>query len=151
MHNILPYLENGVSIFFQRRHLRKISYIRLKNEINFNLRIMDMINWKNISKDTKKYLSKQLTTRALEEYIYLGKETSIEKLLSVNSLNPADKTPEESPISKESLAGNIINKIKTLKVIIDLPQDLAVVDDKSNFTARLKNISLGLNDLKKLI
>lgn len=151
MTNLLPYIENGFKIFFNRRHLRKISELRLKNEINYNLRIIDMVQWSNISKETKRHFAKQLTTQALEEYIYLGKPNILDKLLSYEYFKDTEKSKEEESINKESLIGNVINKIKTLKVIIELPEVLAIVDDKSKFTTRLKNITSGLNDLKKLI
>lgn len=129
----------------------KMATLRLKNEINYNLRIIDMINWNNISIETKRHFAKQLTTQALEEYIYLGKPNIIDKLLSNEYFNDTEKSIEEESINKESLIGNVINKIKTLKVIIELPEELAIVDDKSKFSTRLKNISSGINDLKKLI
>lgn len=66
---LLPYIENGFKIFFNRRHLRKMATLRLKNEINYNLRIIDMINWNEINKKTKKHLSNQLSTNALEEFL----------------------------------------------------------------------------------
>jgi hypothetical protein len=70
MTNLLPYIENGFRIFFNRRHLRKMATLRLKNEIDYNLRIIDMINWNEINKETKRYFANQFSTNALEEYIY---------------------------------------------------------------------------------
>jgi hypothetical protein len=124
--------------------------LRLKNEINYNLRIIDMINWNNINRETKKYLLKQLCTIALEEYIYLGKPNLVEKLLNAKSNMNAEKTEDEKSVDTESLIGNIINRIKTVKVIANLPDEL-IENDRSNFKTRVKNIHIGLNDLKKLI
>ena len=150
MTNLLPYIENGFKIFFYRRHLRKIATLRLKNEINYNLRILDMINWKNINKETQKHLSKQLSTDSLEEYIYLGKPNLVEKLLNAKPNLITEKTDDETSIANESLIGNIINRIKTIKVIANLPIELRD-NDKSRFGIRVNNIHIGLNDLKKLI
>ena len=86
--------------------------LRLKNEINYNLRILDMINWKNINKETQKHLSKQLSTVALEEYIYLGKPNLVEKLLNAKPNLNTEKTEYENSVDKESLIGNVINRIK---------------------------------------
>ena len=150
MTNLLPYIENGFKIYFNRRHLRKMAALRLKNEINYNFRIIDMINWNNINRETKKYLSKQFSTIALEEYIYLGKPNLVEKLLNVKSNMNAEKTEDEKYVDTESLIGNVINRIKTVKVIANLPEEL-IENDRSNFKTRVKNIHIGLNDLKKLI
>ena len=35
MINLLPYIENGFKIFLNRRHLRKMASLRVKNEINY--------------------------------------------------------------------------------------------------------------------
>ncbi len=150
MINMLPYIENSLKIFINRRHLRKMAILRLKNEINYNLRIIDMINWNEINKKTKKHLSNQLSTNALEEFIYLGKPNLVEKLLNAYSNKNILKTVDEKHVERESLTGNIINRIKTVKVIANLPEELSE-NDKSNFTTRINNIKIGLNDLKKLI
>jgi hypothetical protein len=150
MPNLLPYIENGFKIFLNRRHLRKMATLRLKNEINYNLRILDMINWKNINQETQKHLSKQLSTAALKEYIYLGKPNLVEKIINAIPKSSTEKTADENYIDKESLIGNIINRIKTVKVIANLPEDLRD-NDKSRFGTRINNIHIGLNDLKKLI
>ena len=150
MINLLPYIENSFKIFFNRRHLRKMAALRLKNEINYNLRILDMINWKNINQETQKHLSKQLSTAALKEYIYLGKPNLVEKIINAIPKSSTEKTADENYIDKESLIGNIINRIKTVKVIANLPEDLRE-NDKSRFGTRINNIHIGLNDLKKLI
>ena len=147
MVNLLPYIENSFKIFFNRSHIRKMAILRLKNEINYNLRIIDMINWNNINKETKKHLTLQLSTQALEEYLYLGKPSLVEKLLNVKPSLNIEKTEDENSIDKESLIGNVINRIKTIKVIADFPEELSG-NDKSNFKTRIKNINIGLNDLK---
>jgi hypothetical protein len=150
MNDLIPYIQNSINIFFQRRHLKQISELRLKNEINYNLRIIDMIQWKDIDKKTKNYLSNQLSTSALEEYIYLGKQSRIEKLLNAKPSFITEKTEDENSIDKESLIGNIINRIKTIKIISSFPEEL-FDNDKSRFSVRIENIHIGLNDLKKLI
>lgn len=150
MHNMLPYIENSLKIFFNRRHLRKIAILRLRNEINYNLRIIDMINWNEINKKTKKHLSNQLSTNALEEYLYLGKPNLVDKLINAYSIKNIVKTEEENQVDNESLTGNLINRIKTIKVIANFPEELSE-NDRSNFTIRIKNIQIGLNDLKKVI
>ena len=43
MSNLITYIESGVKIFFCRKHLRRIAMLSLKNEINYNLRIIAMI------------------------------------------------------------------------------------------------------------
>ena len=150
MVNMIPYIENSLKIFFNRRHLRKMATLRLKNEINYNLRIIDMINWNEINKKTKKHLSNQLSTNALEEYIYLGKPNLVEKLLNAYSNKNIVKTEDEKHIDRESLTGNLINRIKTAKIIANIPEDLSE-NDKSKFTTRINNIQIGLNDLKNII
>ncbi len=150
MTNLLPYIENGFKIIFNRRHLRKMASLRLKNEINYNLRIIDMINWNEINKETKRYFANQFSTTALEEYIYLGKPNLVEKLINAYSNKNIVKTVDEKHVERESLTGNIINRIKTVKVIANIPEELGE-NDRSNFTTRIKNIQIGLNDLKKLI
>jgi hypothetical protein len=147
---MIPYIENSLKIFFNRRHLRKMATLRLKNEINYNLRIIDMINWNEINKKTKKHLSNQLSTNALEEYIYLGKPNLVEKLLNAYSNKNIVKTEDEKHIDRESLTGNLINRIKTAKIIANIPEDLSE-NDKSKFTTRINNIQIGLNDLKNII
>jgi len=146
MTNLLPYVENGIQILFQRRHLRKMATLRLKNEINYNLRIIDMINWKNIDKKTKNYLTVQLSTKSLEEYLYLGKPNRVDKILNAKPSIIAD----EDSVDKESLIGNIINKVKTIHIIANLPEELED-NNKSKFITRINNIHIGLNDLKNLI
>jgi hypothetical protein len=150
MVNMIPYIENSLKIFFNRRHLRKMATLRLKNEINYNLRIIDMINWNEINKKTKKHLSNQLSTNALEEYIYLGKPNLVEKLLNAYSNKNIVKTEDEKHIDRESLTGNLINRIKTAKIIANIPEELSE-NDKSKFTTRINNIQIGLNDLKNII
>lgn len=150
MTNLLPYIENGFKIFFNRSHLRKIAMLRLKNEINYNLRIIDMINWNEINKETKRYFTNQFSITALEEYIYLGKPNLVEKLLNCYSNKNIVKTEDEKYVDRESLAGNIINRIRTIKVIANIPEELSE-NDKSIFKTRINNIHIGLNDLKKLI
>jgi hypothetical protein len=150
MTNLLPYIESGFKIFFNRRHLRKIAVLRLKNEINYNLRIIDMINWNEINKETKRYFANQLSTIALEEYIYLGKPNIVEKLIDAKPNLKIEKTTDEKSIDKESLIGNIINRIKTIQIIANFPEELKE-NDKSRFGTRVNNIHIGLNDIKKLI
>lgn len=80
----------------------------------------------------------------------MGKPNLVEKLLNAYSNKNILKTEDEKEVDRESLTGNIINRIKTVKVIANLPEELSE-NDKSNFTTRVKNIKIGLNDLKKLI
>ena len=61
-----------------------------------------------------------------------------------------EKTTDEKSIDKESLIGNIINRIKTIQIIANFPEELKE-NDKSRFGTRVNNIHIGLNDLKKLI
>jgi hypothetical protein len=150
MINLLPYVENGFKIYLNRNHLRRIAILRLKNEINYNLRVIDMINWTEINQETKKYFVNQFSTNALEEYIYLGKPNLVEKLINTIPKSSTEKTADENYIDKENLIGNIINRIKTVKVIANLPEDLKE-NDKSRFGKRINNIHIGLNDLKNLI
>ena len=150
MVNLLPYIENTFKIYFNRNHIRRIAILRLKNEINYNLRIIDMINWNQINKETKKYFANQFSTNALEEYIYLGKPNLVEKLLNAKSSPNIEKTEDEKYVDRESLIGNVINRKKTVQVIGNLPQELGD-NDRSNFKTRINNIHIGLNDLKKLI
>ena len=64
------------------------------------------------TKKLKKHLSKQLSTVALEEYIYLGKPNLVEKLLNAKPNLNTEKTEYENSVDKESLIGNVINRIK---------------------------------------
>lgn len=150
MTSLLPYIESGFKIYFNRRNLRKVASLRLKNEINYNLRIIDMLNWNKINKETKRYFANHLSSKALEEYIYIGKPNLVEKLLHTKSNLKIEKTEDEKSIDKESLIGNIINRIRTIQVIANFPEELTE-NDKSKFGTRIKNIHIGLNDLNKLI
>ena len=145
MTTLLPYIENGIKILFNRRNIRMIAKLRMKNEINYNLRIIDMINWNNINRETKKHLAKQLSTQALEEYIYLGKPNIIEKLLNAKP----NKIIDIDIVDKDSLISNLINKIKTIHIISSFPENLEN-DNKGNFITRVNNITSSLNELKKL-
>jgi hypothetical protein len=146
MTSLLPYIESGFKIYFNRRNLRMIATLRMKNEINYNLRIIDMINWKNINNETKKHLANQLSTQALEEYIYIGKPSIIEKLLNAkpNNIIGIDL------FDKDSLISNLINKIKTIQIISRFPENLEN-DNKANFITRINNITSNLDQLKKLV
>lgn len=146
MTSILPYIENGFKIYFNRKNLRMIATLRMKNEINYNLRIIDMINWKHINIGTKKHLANQLSTQALEEYIYLGKANIIEKLLNAKP----NKIIDIDLVDKDSLISNLINKIKTIHILSSFPENLEN-DNKGNFITRVNNITSSLNELKKLI
>lgn len=146
MTSLLPYIESGFKIYFNRRNLRMISTLRMKNEINYNLRIIDMINWKHINIETKKHLARQFSTQALEEYIYLGKPNIIEKLLNAKPNNIIDI----DLVDKDSLISNLINKIKTIHIISSFPENLEK-DNMGNFITRVNNITLSLDQLKKLV
>ncbi len=145
MTTLLPYIENGIKIYFNRKNIRMIATLRMKNEINYNLRIIDMINWKHINNETKKHLAKHLSTQALEEYIYLGKPNIIEKLLNAKP----NKIIDIDLVDKDSLISNLINKIKTIHIISSFPENLEN-DNKGNFITRVNNITSSLNELKKL-
>ncbi len=146
MTSLLPYIENGIKIYFNRKNLRMIATLRMKNEINYNLRIIDMINWKHINIETKKHLAKQLSTQSLEEYIYLGNPNIIEKLLNAKP----SKIIDIDLVDKDSLISNLINKIKTIHILSSFPENLEN-DNKGNFITRVNNITSSLNELKKLI
>ena len=146
MTSLLPYIENGMKIYFNRKNLRMIATLRMKNEINYNLRIIDMINWKHINIGTKKHLAKQLSTQSLEEYIYLGNPNIIEKLLNAKP----SKIIDIDLVDKDSLISNLINKIKTIHIISSFPENLEN-DNKGNFITRVNNITSSLDELKKLI
>lgn len=146
MTSLLPYIDNGIKIYFNRKNLRMIATLRMKNEINYNLRIIDMINWKHINIETKKHLAKQLSTQSLEEYIYLGNPNIIEKLLNAKP----SKIIDIDLVDKDSLISNLINKIKTIHILSSFPENLEN-DNKGNFITRVNNITSSLNELKKLI
>jgi ASC-1-like (ASCH) protein len=122
-----------------------IATLRMKNEINYNLKIIDMINWKHINIETKKHLANQLSTKALEEYIYLGRATIVEKLLNakLKKINNTDL------VDNDSLISHLINKIKTIHIISSFPENLEN-DNKGNFITRVNNITSSLDQLKKL-
>jgi hypothetical protein len=122
-----------------------IATLRMNNEINYNLRIIDMINWKHINIETKKYLANQLSTQALEEYIYLGKPNIIEKLLNAK----LKKNNNTDLVDNDSLICHLINKIKTIHIISSFPVNLKS-DNKGNFITRVNNITSSLDQLKKL-
>lgn len=67
-----------------------------------------MINWNYINRETKKYLSKQLCTIDLEEYIYLGNSNFKENMINTFNKSKTIKTNDENLVDKESLIGNLI-------------------------------------------
>ncbi len=106
---------------------------RLLVEFRINLALIDMTNWIDISNDFKYYLLKQLQTDAIELAIGFSSNTIFTPIFEYFSFE--DENGESSGI----IFSQLISKIKALKVIAHIPEELSV-NNKALVDIRIKNI-----------
>ena len=114
---------------------------RLLVECRVNLALIDMAMWTDVSNNFKYYLINQLQTDAIELTI----EFSSENVFSF--LNKKIFVDEKSK-TKGRVFSLIISKIKALKVIANIPEELSA-DNKARINARINNLKEQIFELLK--
>ncbi|NDC30419.1 MAG: hypothetical protein EBZ58_05675 [Bacteroidetes bacterium] len=114
---------------------------RLIVECRVNLALIDMALWNDVSNNFKHYLIVQLQTEALELASEFSSENVfkfIEKKIFI----------DEKSQTKGRTFSIIISKIKALKVIANIPEDLSA-DNKSRISARINHLKGQILELLK--
>jgi hypothetical protein len=114
---------------------------RLLVECRVNLALIDMAMWNDVSNNFKHYLIVQLQTEAMELAIEFSSEnvfTFLEKKIFI----------DEKSRTKGKTFSIIISKIKALKVIANIPEDLSA-DNKSRINSRVNNLKDQIFELLK--
>jgi hypothetical protein len=146
--SITPALK-PISFFFQRHRIRRLAKAKLLQEINFNLRLIDMIEWIGVSAEFKNKVVGEFTLKEFENFIEVCTEDVFDRIHK-KMVEFEDENPDDKRVEKTELISNTINKIKTLQLIADFNKNFEA-DNKSIFAVRLKNIKHGLIELKSLI
>lgn len=146
--SIRPALK-PISFFFQRHRIRRLAKAKLLQEINFNLRLIDMIEWKGVSIEFKNKIVGEFTIRDFENFIEVCSE-DIFDLLNKRKVKYEEEGTDEIKSDDHELISSLINKIKTLQLIAQFNKNFES-DNKSLFEVRLKNIKTGLKELKQLL
>ncbi len=146
--NITPAIK-PISFFLQRHRIRRLAKAKLLQEINFNLRLIDMIEWKGVSIEFKNKVVGEFTIRDFENFIEVCSE-DIFDLLNKRKVKYEEEGTDEIKTDDHELISSLINKIKTLQLIAQFNKNFES-DNKSLFEVRLKNIKTGLKELKQLL
>jgi hypothetical protein len=146
--NITPALK-PISFFFQRHRIRRLAKAKLLQEINFNLRLIDMIEWIGVSAEFKNKVVGEFTLKEFENFIEVCSEDVFDRI-NKKMVEFEDENLDDKKVEKTELLSNLINKIKTLQLIAEFNKDFEA-DNKSRFDKRLNNIKKGLNELKQTL
>ena len=140
---------SGLGYLFHRHRLRRVAKVKLLNEIDFNLRIIDMIEWQNVSQKFKYEMAKQFTFNEFQNFILVCSSDFLDLLTSknINLQKEENKANEEN---ENFYISHTINKIKTIQIISNLGNEFEN-DNKSRFDLRINNIKVSLQTLKSIL
>lgn len=138
-----------ISFFFQRQRIRKLAKAKLLQEINFNLRLIDIIQWQGVSIEFKNKVVGEFTIIEFNSFLEVCSEDFFDKL-NKKKIKYENENTEETIPDEHELVSSLINKIKTLKIIAGFNKNFES-DNKARFDVRIANIEKGLNELKKII
>jgi hypothetical protein len=139
------YFISGVFYLFNRRALKKYALLKLKQEINYNLRLVDMMQWTDVKDEFKLELSKSFKSVDMEYYL---RYTSLEILNSITQQKvniTRDGNLAEIPFS------SAINKMESLKILAGLERNILDENNRAKLSVRIQNIKDDLNTIKELL
>jgi len=105
---------------------------RLLALIRFNLYLIDIASWSDISDDFKNHIILQMQTDSMDLAIQFSSKTIFSSLIKKIKLNESDELPGQT-------CSIILARIKVLKVIANIPSELSA-DNRSILVVRLRNL-----------
>ena len=142
-------ITQPLTFLFFRHRIRKIAKVKLFQEINFNLRLIDMIEWVGVSTEFKYKVVGEFSVKQFENIIEMCPQDILDKL-SKKIIKFESESIQESEVDDHEMVSSLINKIKTLKIIAALDKNFES-DNKAKFDVRIRNIKTGLQQLKQVI
>lgn len=126
------FIFSGLYYLMNRKAIRKYALIKLYNEINFNLKIIDVLKWKGITDFEKLRLCSHFRTHDIEEYLKFISTDILDAILS------GDKNLHEFKGDEgQEKYGSVINKIETLKLLFSRGQEFLIEIIKLDWTSVL--------------
>jgi hypothetical protein len=138
-------LMNGMFYFLKRKSLHKYAQIKIVQEINYNLRLIDMMEWSGVNDDFKLELSKNFKTEDMEYYLKYISLDMLNTLLSQKPNLNDENNIVEIPFS------SAINKMESLKVLAKINKSVLEGNNRGRITLRIQNIREDLLAIKSKI
>jgi hypothetical protein len=135
---------SGMLYFLRRKSVHNYARVKIIQEINYNLRLIDMMEWNGVEEKFKLELCKNFKTEEIEFYIKFITTDLMNNLLNQKSESDEDGI-SESPYS------SAINKMETLKALAKVNQNILEVNNKAKLNTRIKNIKTALTSIKSTI
>ena len=145
----INHLIRPLSFVFQRDRIRKFAKAKLLQEINFNLRLIDILEWKDVSIEFKNKIIGEFTIKEFENFLEVCSEDFLD-ILSKKTFEFENENLDDSQLDKQELISGTINKIKTLQLIATFNKNFES-DNKAKLEVRLRNIKKSLNELKQTL
>ncbi len=136
---------NGMFYFLKRKSLHKYAQIKIVQEINYNLRLIDMMEWSGVNDDFKLELSKNFKTEDMEYYLKYISLDMLNTLLSQKPNLNDENNIVEIPFS------SAINKMESLKVLAKINKSVLEGNNRGRITLRIQNIREDLLAIKSKI
>ena len=145
----INHLIRPLSFVFQRDRIRKFAKVKLLQEINFNLRLIDVIEWKDVSIEFKNKIIGEFTIKEFENFLEVCSEDFLD-ILSKKTFEFENENLDNSQPDKQELISGTINKIKTLQLIATFNKNFES-DNRAKLEVRLRNIKESLKELKQTL
>jgi NADH:ubiquinone oxidoreductase subunit C len=137
-------LISGIFYFINRKSLHKYGKIKMTQEINYNLRLIDMMEWSGVQDDFKLELCKNFRTEEMEYYLKIISLDFLNEIMSQIPNSSDDNGIKEIPFCAA------INKMESLKVLANLNQNLLEENNRAKVEVRIKNIKEDLSSIKSI-
>jgi NADH:ubiquinone oxidoreductase subunit C len=116
----------------------------MTQEINYNLRLIDMMEWSGVQDDFKLELCKNFRTEEMEYYLKIISLDFLNEIMSQIPNSSDDNGIKEIPFCAA------INKMESLKVLANLNQNLLEENNRAKIEVRIKNIKEDLSSIKSI-
>jgi hypothetical protein len=138
-------LRGGIFYLINRNSLHKYGKIKMTQEINYNLRLIEMMEWVGVQDDFKLELCKNFRTEEMEKYLKFISLDFLNAILSQMPNSNDDIGLKEIPFS------SAINKMESLKALASLKQKVLEENNRARIAVRLNNIKEDLSSIKSLL
>jgi hypothetical protein len=138
-------LMSGMFYFLKRKSLYKYAQIKIVQEINYNLRLIDMMEWSGVNDEFKLELCTNFKTDDMEYYL---KFISLDMLNTILSQKP--NISDENNIVEIPFS-SAINKMESLKVLAKMNKSVLEENNRGRINLRIQNIREDLLAIKSKV
>lgn len=135
-------LMSGMFYLLKRKSIHKYAQIKILQEINYNLRLIDMMEWTGVQNDFKLELCKSFKTDEMEYYLKFIALDLLNVILAQKPNSNDDNNIVEIPFS------SAINKMESLKVLAKMNKSVLEENNRARIKLRIQNIREDLLAIK---